>query len=220
MIDLFSTYLIFMDVGVFLASLGISLLELSEAGAVAAIYHGILKNSKPFLYSILGVLIVFIPVFTLGKYIYLVSLDYFLVVAAVILFYFGYRLLRSARRYFKKQIKGKKEEEEKEGAGVVFTVSIVEGLEAALVILALIPKSYSSALLGATLAGILVVILTAILKAQIAKIRLPHLKFVLSSLLFSLGTMWFIEIFFDINEAFLAMFFLIYLGVNYLLIKV
>ena len=214
------SYLIFMDVGVFFASLGISLLELSEAGAVAAIYHGILKNSKPFLYAILGVLTVFIPVFTLGKYIYLVPLDYFLLVAAAILFYFGYRLLRSARRYFKKQIKAKKEEEEKEGVGVVFTVSVIEGLEAALVILALIPKSYSSALLGAVIAGVLVIILTAILKAQIAKIRLPHLKYVLSSLLFSLGTMWLTEIFFDINEAFLALFFVIYLGVNYLLIKV
>jgi len=210
-----------MDIGVFLASLGISLLELSEAGAVAAIYHNILKNSKPFFYAVLGILVVFIPVFTLGKLIYLVPLRYFLLAAAVILFYFGYRLIRSARRYFKKLFKIKKEEgEEKEGAGVVFTVSAVEGLEAALVILALIPKSYSSALLGAVIAGILVVILTATLREQIARIRLPHLKFVLSSLLFSLGTMLFSEIFFDINELFLGLFFLIYLGVNYVLIKV
>jgi len=209
-----------MDIGVFFASLGISLLELSEAGAVAAIYHNILKNSRPFLYAILGILVVFIPVFTLGKFIYLVPLRYFLLAAAVILFYFGYRLIRSARRYFKKLFKVKKEEEEKEGAGVVFTVSAVEGLEAALVILALIPQSYSSALLGATIAGILVIILTATLKAQIARIRLPHLKFVLSSLLFSLGTMWFSEIFFDINELFLGLFFLIYLGANYVVIKV
>ena len=208
-----------MDLGVFLASLGISLLELTEAGAVAAIYHSILKSAKPFLYAVLGILVVFIPVFTLGKYIYLVPLDYFLLVASAILFYFGYKLLRSARRYFKRQFT-RKEGEEKEGISVVFTISAVEGLEAGLVILALIPKSYSSALLGAVTAGGLVIILTAIMKAQVAKIRLPHLKFVLSSLLFSLGTMWLSEVFFDINEIFLGLFFLIYLGVNYLVIKI
>lgn len=209
-----------MDIGVFFASFAISLLELSEAGAVAAIYHNILKNFKPFLYAILGILVVLIPTFTLGRYIYLVPLNYFLLVAGVILFYFGYRLIRSARRYFKRQFKVKKEEDEKEGVGVVFTVSAVEGLEASLVILALIPKSYSSALIGAVIAGVLVIILTAIMKAQIAKIRLPHLKFVLSSLLFSLGTMWFAEVFLDVNELFLGLLFLIYLGVNYVIIKV
>lgn len=209
-----------MDIGVFFASFAISLLELSEAGAVAAIYHNILKNFKPFLYAILGILVVLIPTFTLGRYIYLVPLNYFLLVAGVILFYFGYRLIRSARRYFKRQFKVKKEEDEKEGVGVVFTVSAVEGLEASLVILALIPKSYSSALIGAVIAGVLVIILTAIMKAQIAKIRLPHLKFVLSSLLFSLGTIWFAEVFLDVNELFLGLIFLIYLGVNYVIIKV
>ncbi|BFI76938.1 hypothetical protein [Sulfurisphaera ohwakuensis] len=207
-----------MNLGVFFASLGISLLELSEAGAVAAIYHNILKNNLPFIYAIAGVLIVLIPTFTLGKYIYLVPINYFLLVAAIILFYFGYRLIRSARRYFKKQFK-RKEEEKEEGIGVVFTISAVEGLEAALVILALIPQSYFSALLGTIISGILVVILTALLKAQIAKIRLPHLKFVLSALLFSLGSMWLLEIFTDITEAFLAIFFVIYLGINYLIIK-
>ncbi|BFH74100.1 membrane protein [Sulfurisphaera javensis] len=208
-----------MDLGVFFASLGISLLELSEAGAIAAIYHNILKNNIPFLYAILGVLVVLIPTFTLGKFIYLVPLSYFLLAASVILFYFGYRLLRSARRYFKKQFKKKGEKEEKEGVGVVFTVSAVEGLEASLVILALLPQSYSSALLGAIIAGVAVVILTAVLKAQIAKIRLPHLKFILSALLFSLGTLWLGEVFIGIDEIFLPLFLLIYLGVNYIIIK-
>ncbi len=70
-------------------------------------------------------------------------------------------------------------------------MSATEALEAALVIIALIPKSYSSALLGTLIAaGGAVVLLTIALKDQIARIRLPHLKFVLSSLLFSLGTMW------------------------------
>jgi uncharacterized membrane protein len=40
-----------MDIAVLLASLGISILELSEAGAVAVIFNGIYKNGKPHIYG-------------------------------------------------------------------------------------------------------------------------------------------------------------------------
>lgn len=207
-----------MDVGIFLAALGISLLELSEAGAVTAIYQAAYKGWRPILYSVAGVAVVLIPTFMVGKYIVLLPLQYVLGVSAVILFYFGYRLLRSSRRYFK-GIR-KTGEEEKEEVGVVFAVSATEAFEAALVIVALIPRSYFSALAGTLIAGGSVVALTIALKDQIARIRLPHLKFVLSSLLFSLGTMWSIEIFMDISELFLLALFIIWLGINYVLIKV
>jgi len=206
-----------MDVGIFLAALGISLLELSEAGAVTAIYQAAYKGWRPTLYSIAGVAAVLVPTFIVGKYIVLLPLQYVLGVSAVILFYFGYRLLRSSRRYFKGI---RKTGEEKEGVGVVFAVSVTEAFEAALVIVALIPKSYFSALSGTLIAGGSVVALTIALKDQIAKIRLPHLKFVLSSLLFSLGTMWGIEIFMDMSELFLLALFVAWLGINYVLIKV
>ncbi|MFP3313938.1 MAG: hypothetical protein RXO28_05425 [Thermocladium sp.] len=127
-------------------------------------------------------------------------------------------MLRSSRRYFK-GIR-KTGEEKKEGVGVVFAVSATEAFEAALVIVALIPKSYFSALSGTLIAGGSVVALTIALKDQIAKIRLPHLKFVLSSLLFSLGTMLGIEIFMDMSELFLLALFVAWLGINYVLIKV
>lgn len=208
-----------MDIGVFLASLGISILELTEAGAVAAIYHNIYKNSKPILYAILGVVLVLIPTFTLGRLIYLVPIDYVLLVSSVILFYFGYKLIRSSRRSFKRLGK-RSNEEEKEGVSVVFVVSATEAFEAALVILALLPQSYFSALLGCILAGVVVSILTFLLKSQVARIRIPHLKFVLSALLFSLGTLWITEVLFNIDELFILLFFAIYLGVNYVIIKV
>ncbi|GGP21989.1 membrane protein [Thermocladium modestius] len=206
-----------MDVGIFLAALGISLLELSEAGAVTAIYQATYKGLRPIAYSIIGVALVLIPTFTVGKYIVLLPLRYVLAVSAAILFYFGYRLLRSSRRYFK-GIR-RHGEEEKEGVGVVLAVSATEALEAALVIIALIPKSYSSALLGTLIAAGAVVLLTIALKDQIARIRLPHLKFVLSSLLFSLGTMWGVEIFTDVDELFLLAFFAAWLGINYAIVK-
>lgn len=209
-----------MDLGIFLASLGITLLEFSEAGVVASIYHGIYKNSLPFLYAIAGVLVVTIPILTLGKLITLIPIDYVLIVSGIILAYFGYKLLRSARRYFKHVKKWvKSDEEKKEGLSVVFTVSAVEALEAGLVVLALIPQDYISAVMGVGIASVIVIILTAVLKAQIARIRLPHVKFVLSALLFSLATMWFSEAFFDANELLLPLYFFVFLGVNYLAVK-
>ncbi|BDB99961.1 hypothetical protein [Saccharolobus caldissimus] len=207
-----------MDIGVFLAALGISVLELTEAGAIAAIYHNIYKNSLPFLYAIAGVAIVLIPTFTVGRLIYLVPINYVLIISSVILFYFGYRLIRSARRSFKRIKRGKEEKEE--GLSVVFTISAVEGLEASLVILALIPQSYLSSLLGTISAVFIVVALTAALKSQVAKVRLPHLKFVLSALLFSLGTLWLGEVLFNLDEIFLLVFFIVYLALNYIIIKI
>ncbi|BDR91685.1 hypothetical protein [Vulcanisaeta souniana] len=209
-----------MNFGIFFAAFGISLLELSEAGAVTAIYQGIYRGFKPVLYAIAGVLLVLIPTFTVGRYIIYLPLDYVLAVSSVILFYFGYRLLRSARRYFKRTGRGKGGEEERGDLAVVFTVSAIEAFEAALVLIALIPRSYSSTLIGTLLAAAIVVILTAVIKDQIARIRLPHLKYVLSALLFSLGTLWAIEAAgLDLTDLVLIPFFLAYLGINYLIIK-
>jgi len=210
-----------MEFGVFFAALGISLLELSEAGAVTAIYQGLYRGFRPVLYSLAGVLLVLIPTFTVGRYIVYLPLDYVLAASAVILFYFGYRLLRSARRYFKRMNKGGGGEEERGDLAVVFTVSAIEAFEAALVLIALIPKSYASTLMGTLIAAAVVVVLTALIKNQIARIRLPHLKYVLSSLLFSLGTLWAMEATgLEITDLVLLPLFLAYLGINYLLIKV
>ncbi|WP_066793342.1 hypothetical protein [Caldivirga sp. MU80] len=209
-----------MEFGVFFAALGISLLELSEAGAVTAIYQGLYRGFRPVLYSLAGVLLVLVPTFTVGRYIVYLPLDYVLAASAVILFYFGYRLLRSARRYFKRMNKGGGGEEERGDLAVVFTVSAIEAFEAALVLIALIPKSYASTLMGTLIAAAVVVVLTALIKNQIARIRLPHLKYVLSSLLFSLGTLWAMEATgLEITDLVLLPLFLAYLGINYLLIK-
>jgi len=197
-----------------LAAFGITLLELSEAGAVAMIYYGVYKGLKPLAYAIAGVLTVMVPTFLVGGYIAELPITYVLLVAVVILFYFGYKLLRSARRGFRKMRKNGGGEEEKEGLAVVYTVSVTESFEAALVLVALIPQSYSSTLLGASIASA-VVALTAALKAQIMKIRLPHLKLVLSSLLFGLGTLWIMEVLVPVSDIILIPLFLIYLLINF-----
>ncbi|MBW9141563.1 MAG: hypothetical protein K1T65_07780 [Candidatus Aramenus sp.] len=207
-----------MDLGVFLASFGISLLELSEAGAVAVIYKGIYKSNMSYAYALAGVLAVLVPTFVLGRFLSYLPLDYVLVVAGVILLYFGYKLLRSARRSLK-NVKRKHEKEERESLVVVFTVAATEAFEAALVVISLIPQSFSSALLGTALASLLVVALTYALKAKIMKIRVPQLKLVLSALLFSLGTLWLGEVALGIDEVYLPLLFVGYLGLNYAFVK-
>ncbi|MCI2414450.1 MAG: hypothetical protein MPF33_04235 [Candidatus Aramenus sp.] len=207
-----------MDLGVFLASFGISLLELSEAGAVAVIYKGVYKTNMSYAYALAGVLAVLVPTFVLGRFLSYLPIDYVLVVAGAILLYFGYKLLRSARRSLK-NVKRKHEKEERESLVVVFTVAATEAFEAALVVISLIPQSFSSALLGTALASLLVIALTYALKARIMKIRVPQLKLVLSALLFSLGTLWLGEVALGIDEVYLPLLFVGYLGLNYALIK-
>jgi uncharacterized membrane protein len=206
-----------MDVGVLLASLLMGTLELSEAGAVSAIYAAAYESWKPYGYALIGVCLVLVPTFTLGKLIALLPINYVLIVGAILLAYFGFKLLRSARRSFKGI---KRAHEEREGMGVVLTVAITEALEDALVILALIPQSYSSALVGTGLAAVLVLGLTGALKSRIARIRLPHLKFFLSSLLFSLASLWALEVLLGVSEVLFLPLLLLFLAVNYLIIKV
>jgi uncharacterized membrane protein len=207
-----------MDISIFLAAFGISILELSEAGAVAVIYRGIFNSNKPYIYAILGVLTVLIPTFLLGSFISLLPLNYVLIVAGVVLFYFGYKLLRSARRAIK-GLRKPHEKEKEESIAVVYTIGATEAFEAALVIIALIPQNYVSTLIGTLSASLVVVVLTMILKSQIMKIRIPQLKYALSALLFSLGSLWFGEVFIGMDEIFLPLFFIIYLAVNYILIR-
>ena len=209
-----------MDYGIFIAAFGVSMLELSEAGAVTAVIQSMYKGYRPILYSIAGILLVMVPTFTVGRYIVYLPLNYVLLASAIILFYFGYRLLRSARRSFKNVRRGSSGEEVGDLA-VAFTVSAVEAFEAALVLIALIPKSYFSALVGTVAAALLVAALTIAIRNQVARIRLPHLKYFLSALLFSLGTLWLYEALVgELSDIFLIPMLLGYLGLNYLIIKI
>ncbi|EZQ07041.1 membrane protein [Candidatus Acidianus copahuensis] len=207
-----------LDIAVFLAALAISLLELSEASAVAVIFTGITKNLKPYLYAIAGILLVLMPVFIFGRLITLLPINYVLIAASFILAYFGYRMIRSARRSFKK-LKWKRKDEKEEGIITVFVVGATEAFEAGLVIIALIPQSFSSALLGTITGAVAVIGLTAALKSRIMRIRVPQLKFVLSALLFALASTFLGEALIGIDEIYLVGFFLGFLGLNYAIVK-
>ncbi|MGC9145553.1 MAG: hypothetical protein ACP5GS_05500 [Nitrososphaeria archaeon] len=207
-----------MDLGIFLAALGITLLELTEASAVGLALYADSKDAKAFLWVTLGVLVVFIPTVLVGKAIALLPVFWVRIIAATFLLYFGLRLSRSARRSALRSIQAKisgnqKATEEHYEKGIMstgFSVGVVEAFEAAIVLVALIPISFISALSGAFVGILTVIIGTYLLRTQVRKLKQAYMKIFVSALLLSFSTFWFVESFMNINDIVLILFFLIY----------
>ena len=94
------------DVGIFLAAMGITLLEMAEASAVGIVLATESRNSVPYLAAAAGVITILIPTALAGNYIQLLPILYVRLASAILLLYFGLRLVKSARRSFKFQILG------------------------------------------------------------------------------------------------------------------
>ncbi|MCL4333934.1 MAG: hypothetical protein M1290_00055 [Candidatus Thermoplasmatota archaeon] len=185
----------FLDPAIFLAAMGITLLEISEASAVG-LAISVEGGNKAFLYVALGVLIVFVITFAVGQEIARLPILIVRLVAAVLLLYFGLRLARSARRAVirSRNSVGPKEEGIEKGIFYTgFSVGLVEAFEAAIVLVALIPNNFDSALYGMTAGLIVVVIGTIALKSQVRKIKQANMKVVVSALLLSFSVFWFGE---------------------------
>lgn len=211
-------YFSYMDLSVLFAAFGITTLELSEAAAISIVIASAYKSIIPYLYAIGGALLVFLPTFLVGRYIVLLPIDLVKAISAVILAYFGYRLLRSARRNLRGLRKPKSNEKD-EGMITAFIVGVIEALEASLVILALIPISLTSSLVGAIAGGLLVSGISLAIKDQVKRIRPPYLKLGISALLFTIATAWGMEVFTEFNDLYLIPVFLVYLGIDYVIIK-
>jgi uncharacterized membrane protein len=184
-----------LDPGIFLAAMGITLLEISEASAVGLAISAEGGN-KAFLYVALGVLIVFVITFAVGQEIARLPILIVRLVAGVLLLYFGLRLARSARRAVvrSRNSVGPKEESIEKGVFYTgFTVGLVEAFEAAIVLVALIPNNFNSALYGMIIGLLIVVIGTIALKSQVRKIKQANMKVVVSALLLSFSAFWFGE---------------------------
>ncbi len=206
-----------MDPAIFFAALGISVLEMTEASAIAVIFYGIYHTTKSYAYAVAGVATSLIPALLVGKFLLLIPLDYIAIVAAIILFYFAQKLFRSARRAVKGIRRNK--EEKQEGLITVYTVSVVEGLEASLVVVGLMPFGYFSALSGVGVAVLVVVGLTYIMKDKVMKIRVPQLKLFLSALLATIATFWLLEVAFSLSELFAIPIFIVYLLMTQALVR-
>lgn len=208
------------NIGVLLAALGITTLEMAEASAVGITLYGDSGRRSAFTAVAAGALIIFIITGAVGGFIELFPLFYVRLASATLLLYFGIRLIRSARRSMKFQRLGstgkKKEHQQEKGVmSTGFSVGAVEAFEAAIVLVGLFPEGYYSTLTG-LVAGVLIVIAAAwILKSQVRKVKQASMKVVVSSLLLSFATFWYIESFHAISDIFLIPMFVVYALVVY-----
>lgn len=201
--------------GVLIAALGITLLEMAEASAVGITLYGDSGRKSAFVAVALGALLVFLVTGTAGGIIEMFPILYVRLVSATLLLYFGLRLIRSSRRSMKFQRfgnTGKKKESEAE-RGVLstgFSVGVVEAFEAAIVLVALFPEGYYSTLTG-LIAGVLIVSFAAYaLKSQVRKVKQANMKVVVSALLLSFSTFWYVESFRPVDDILLIPMFLVY----------
>ena len=202
----------FVDPAIFLAAMGITLLEISEASAVGLAISSEGGN-KVFLYVALGVLIVFVIAFAVGQQMARLPIVYIRIVAGVLLLYFGLRLTRSARRAVlrsRSSVPYKEEGIEKGVFCTAFSVGLVEAFEAAIVLVALIPNNFYSTLYGMTLGLVVVVLGTVILKSQVRKIKQANMKVVVAALLLSFSAFWFAEAVITISDLWLVPLFTIF----------
>jgi uncharacterized membrane protein len=215
MIPLWKTHVQF-DPGIFLAALGITLLELAEASAVGLALYAESRRHTAFLAVSLGVLVVFIPTAVVGKYISLLPVFAVRLIAGALLLYFGVRLTRSARRSYirSKQASSAsyKEEFERGVLATGFSVGAVEAFEAAIVLVALLPNSYGSTILGLLLGVVLIVVFTYILRFQVRRVKQANMKMLVAALLLTFATFWFTEEVVNVSDLILIPLFLVYLA--------
>ena len=74
-----------------------------------------------------------------------------------------------------------------------FSVGAIEAFEASIVLVGLLPNNYSSTILGLVVGIVLVVVSTFVLRNHVRKIKQANMKVVVSSLLLSFATFWFVE---------------------------
>jgi uncharacterized membrane protein len=207
-----------LDPGIFLAAMGITLLEFTEAAAVGLALYAASGRHAAFLYVALGSLVVLLPTVLVGSLIGLLPAVYVRLVAAVLLLYFGLRLTKSARKAVLTQRKGGKREDhfEKGVMATGFSVGAIEAFEAAIVLVGLLPNGFAATLSGMTVGILLVVIATYLLRSQVRKVKQADSKIVVSALLLSFSVFWFAEAFQSPPDVILVPLFLVFAAAVYL----
>jgi uncharacterized membrane protein len=184
------------DPAIFFAALGITTLEMVEASAVGLALYGESRRPAAFLYVGLGITVVFAPMFVVGAaFSQLPILDVKLI-GGVLLLYFGQRLIKSARRSVLNARRNKVATDhfEKGVMSTGFSVGAIEAFEAAIVLIGLLPYNFQSTVLGMGLAIVVVVTATYALKNQVRKVKQANMKVVVSALLLSFPTLWFLSV--------------------------
>lgn len=209
------------NIGILLAALGITVLEMSEATAVGMALYADTKSTSAYGAVSLGVITVLVPTMLVGNYITLLPIFYVRLVSATLLLYFGQRLAKSAKRAFGFQRNGfpgsqKHEEPEKGVLATAYSVGLVEAFEAAIVLVALFPENYDSTGLG-LIVGIVIVIGAAYtLRSQIRKVKQATVKTAVSAILLSFAAFWYAESFLRVSDVYLIPLFALFYILVYL----
>jgi uncharacterized membrane protein len=184
------------DPAIFFAALGITMLEIVEASAVALALYGESGRPAAFLYVALGVLVVFGPMFVVGTAFSYLPVLYVRLAGGILLLYFGQRLVKSARRAVLNARRNKVSTEQfaRGIAPTGFSVGAIEAFEAAIVLVALIPNNFQSTALGMGAGIVVVVAATYALRKQVRKVKQANMKVVVSALLLSFATLWFVDV--------------------------
>ena len=204
------------DPAIFLAAMGIILLEMSEASAISMSLSVDAKSSIPLLAASLGVVTVLIPTAFIGSAISLLPLIYVRLISATLLLFFAQKLARSAKRSMKFQHlknfpKSHKEEPKDSGVSLTaYTAGVIEAFEAAIVLVGLYPENYTSTVIGILVGVVLVILFSILLRSQIRKVKQAIMKVVVSSLLFSFAAFWYIETIREIDEIFIIPIFILF----------
>lgn len=188
-----------LDIAVIIAALGITTLELVEASAVGLALYGEIHRGAAFAYVALGIIVVFIPTFLVGRAVAYLPIIAVRIVGGALLLYFGMRLVRSARRSvlrIKKasELGGGEEPMEKGLFTTAFSVGAIEAFEASIVLVALLPENYISTIIGVAGGVAIVIVSTYILRTQVRKVKQVNMKVAVSALLLSFSTFWFAEV--------------------------
>jgi uncharacterized membrane protein len=183
------------DTAVFLAALGITVLELVETAAVALALHAHSGKSAVYLYAALGTAVVFAPMFVLGSLITLLPDAVVKVTAGVLLLFFAQRLTKSARRAVLNARKGNQFQEHyhRGTMATAFSIGAIEAFEAAIVLVGLLPNGFQTTVSGIVSGVVLVVASTYVLRDRVRKVKQADMKIAVSALLFSFATFWFGE---------------------------
>ncbi len=194
--------------GALLLSFLITVLELTEVVAIVyalgagrkSLRHGALGSAS-------GVAVVGAAGLVVGVGLSRIPVDYTLIAGAVLLYAFGFFLLRSTvKTYFKEAKKARgivdsgSGHEEGENLSdhalfaAAFSVGAVETTEAVIVLVAVAAGGYGwEALVGFAAGAILLLSLGIALHERIRRIKVPPLKWIATSLLFTFAVFWTLE---------------------------
>jgi uncharacterized membrane protein len=190
--------------GALITAFVITLVELTEVVAIVYALGASSRTLGPgFRGAVAGVALVGVIGLAAGATIAVTLGTYSILVGSVMLWAFGVFLLRSTLRTYLREdrksrgIASPKHEDphgeltDQQLFSLGFSVGGIEALEAVIVLIAISAGGFpAEAIVGAVIAGAVLVLLGSSLHQQIRKIKVPALKWVTTSLLFTYAIFW------------------------------